>query len=444
MSDGREARDRRPTVVVAVAFIVLQLAYQLAIQPFSAPDEQAHLSYVRALSDDHRLPTLEALPQRVRDTSGRTIGWTDAPTGLPGPHTPEAQQPPLAYLGFALLRAVTKPLGLGDRWLRCLGLLWGLLTILVLARYAERELADHPLAATTLPALVLLSGPVYYLAAVNNDGLSILLGAWLSTQLLETLTHAPERRRTVWLGLAWGLGLATKSTFLVFLPAVYVLVWLQHRRASQSRHDALLACGLVSLMAVLPVGWWWLHNHALYGPFLPRAHARPLLNQLSDLWTHADALSLAVVQLLITLVYWLPTALFHLWLLLPMWSVAMGIFLLIWAVWTLGLCGLRDGWAGLSDGLRRGVGMSLALLGLMTVLYGAQFWFQDFQVALFGGRYFLPLTVATSLPWLLGLEGAVEPERRRAAGWVVIALLVVLALVLYPLALHPPSAGLPA
>jgi hypothetical protein len=158
----------------------------------NAPDEPAHVGYVKILADERRLPD--------REDSGVTYEW---------------HQPPLYY-------ALALPLyGGGARAMRWVSLLCGLgsLALIFLAvRKVFRN--DAPLAvfATGIAALLPMREAVY--AAVGNDALVELLFSAVLYQIVLAFTNGFTARRAAYIGMIVGAALLTKANGVILLPIV--------------------------------------------------------------------------------------------------------------------------------------------------------------------------------------------------------------------------------
>src|SRR5262245_25942561 len=199
--------------------IALGLAMRLAL-PFALPlgdlvrnrlqglnDEPAHLRYVEYVATRHDLPV-----QMHRFEEPGAFGRADF----------EFHQPPLYYILAAPLYSLAGP-GRGLLACRLFSALCGLATLVLLWRL----LRSSPLPGFVIwPAMMFATlwlRPAYFCAVVSNDALSWLIGAGLVALLWVRPGGRPGARRAVALGVLLGLGLLTKSTLLVFLPAVLIV-----------------------------------------------------------------------------------------------------------------------------------------------------------------------------------------------------------------------------
>ena len=250
---------------------------------FALVDERAHFAYAVEVADFGRLPWLgrarispeiEALDEGVYPAPPRVDPRT---RGLAG-FSYEAFQPPLFYaLAAPVTRLAGEDLRVRLRALRALGLLLLLATAAVLWRLAAR--VAGPGAAIGVGALALcvlaLPGVVVRTVTVSNAGLELLLGAVAALALWEARARGSGR----WLvaaGAVVGLGLLTRTTFVVFVP---VLLWVAR---GLPRRPALLALAL----PVLLLAPWIASNLDRYGAPTASAVVRemqePFLNPTGE------------------------------------------------------------------------------------------------------------------------------------------------------------------
>jgi 4-amino-4-deoxy-L-arabinose transferase-like glycosyltransferase len=267
---------RAALYLILAVFTVLALLYSAIVPIFEAPDETAHVSFVRFLRANKRLPQ--------QGQSG------------------EAHQPPLYYILAAL---ISLPAGVDDlaelerlnpNWawagvgqdinaiyhtaaelfpwrgatlaihlMRILSVLLGVSTVLVVYLMGLELFPSAPLiplAAATIAAF----NPqfVFISSVVNNDSLANLCAAVALWMMVRLLLGRTNRWTLLGLGLALGLGLMAKQSLLVLIPlAALVLAYASFRQRSLRM---LLEAGLIVGGVVLFIaGWWYLRNLALYG-----------------------------------------------------------------------------------------------------------------------------------------------------------------------------------
>lgn len=209
-----------------------------------APDEAAHVAYVRAVHDG-RLPSPG---DQARDPRKQSYEW---------------HQPPLYYA----LAAAAWPLG--ERGMRAVSIAFaaaGLLLVLL----AARELWPHdPLYAITALALAaLIPGHIAINSVVNNDALlELCFDAALYIGVIS-LVRGITSGRAVALGAAAGLAVLTKTTGLLLVPimlALYGILWL---RGQPARRVAAHCATTIALLLLLP-GWWFARNVRHFGQPVP-------------------------------------------------------------------------------------------------------------------------------------------------------------------------------
>jgi len=243
--------------VVAV-FVVLSLTFNFRTPVgnngyFHTPDEGAHISYVRYVAEQGRLPRFE--------------GYGGA--GY------EAHQPPLYYTLSALVWKVAQGL-LPEpaRAVRLLSMLFGVLLILTVYRIGLLLMPDVPaVALVSAGVAALLPMHVAICSAVNNDSLTNLLFALVLMEfaLLYTQTK-PSRWIAMRMGLWAGLAGLTKVTALLLVPTMAV-GWLM---VSRTRGTKVWLGMLVSVGLALAMMFpWFVRNMQLYDdPLLLRAFER--------------------------------------------------------------------------------------------------------------------------------------------------------------------------
>ncbi len=275
---------------------------------------------------------------------------------------------------------------------------------------------------------------------VSNDGAAMAAGAVVLWRLLRGLREPYRPADLALLGLALGLGLATKSTLLVYLPAAAVAA-VACRGEGRPRW---WAAAVVLLVAALPVAWWWWHNQTSYGSALVRAHARPTLYSVPHLLAASrdlgsDLLVLATSLLTVSVV-WLPTCVMPLWLLLNRLALSYLVGGLCWVLALLCLLGPRGRPADIFTRPQRlARRYSLALVVLMLLIYTHQYLFQDFLVALFAGRYFLTIFGAILVPLLTGWAVSLGARQRAGAGRRLALFGVAASLLCWPIVVSPPA-----
>jgi 4-amino-4-deoxy-L-arabinose transferase-like glycosyltransferase len=208
----------------------------------NAPDEAAHVQYVRSL-------TRGVMPTQAT-AAGDPLGY-------------EWHQPPLYYaIGTAFLP-------MGEKGLRGLSIVCGLLSLLVIYRTARLFVPNEPefaVLATGIAAFI--PTHIALTSAVNNDALLELLCCVVLLLLLTAFRSGLNVWRATWIGVCIGLALLTKVTGLLLLPTALFAFGLMRMHGETPK---TLWRGVAAMLAgfVVVGGWWFVRNRSLYGQFLP-------------------------------------------------------------------------------------------------------------------------------------------------------------------------------
>lgn len=234
--------------LIAAAYIGFSLGH-LYITPvlsantgslINAPDEPAHLGYVRILAEERRLPD--------RADAGSTYEW---------------HQPPLYYLLAAPLQ------GSGAHALRWVSLLCGLGSLGFIFLAVRRIFPnDAPLAvyAVGIAALLPMRQAVY--ASFGNDALVELLFSAALYQLVLAFTNGFTSRRAALLGLIVGAAILTKANGVLLLPVIAAAVYYLWRGGESIGSLARSAVFVLSL-AFCCTFFWFFRNVRLYHELTP-------------------------------------------------------------------------------------------------------------------------------------------------------------------------------
>ena len=264
-------RTKLALAFVVLVYLCVGALYAIKTPDWQVPDEPAHYNYVRQLVEGRGLPVLEL--------GDYDQGYLDL---LRSERFPpklsvevveyEDHQPPLYYaLSAPLYRVFDGAL----TPLRLFSVVLGAGVVLLAFAVAATVFPDAPLLALGAAAFVaFLPQHVAMMAGVNNDGLAeLLIGVvlWMSVRWV----HKPTSGRwLVGLGVALGLGLVTKTTFVPIVPVVALAVVVAWWRdpgtagvplAARPWRELLRALALVFVPAALIAAPWWIRNLSLYG-----------------------------------------------------------------------------------------------------------------------------------------------------------------------------------
>lgn len=257
------------------------------IFPLDAPDEPSHFNYVMQVHSFHKLPQVFISgpghldrPSTGQDSQTRDMldyfGFTEF-RGMPY----ESSQPPLYYVGVALLIA---PLDENRLLLlyaaRLVSVLLGVGAVCSLWFGLRALWPGVPLVVWGIPfALTLLPQFAFVTSTVTNDAATVFFGALLFAVWAYGLRAAQERkvRPLLWglaAGLVTALGLLCKLTMVVTLPGTLLWLWWLTSADPHSTPESPVSKRvrpfLVSVLALgapllVIVGWWVVRNLFVYG-----------------------------------------------------------------------------------------------------------------------------------------------------------------------------------
>ncbi len=233
--------------ILIVIYIVLAMMHMQNVPTGqtgyqNAPDEAAHLLYVRKLASGH-------LPNRAESQSD-PIGY-------------EWHQPPLYY-------ALAVPLsGMDDKSVRYVSIVLGILCILFAAYAAKLLYPDCPIIwalAAAFPALI--PTHIAITSSVNNDVLLELCFSGSIIVMLLSLQKSFSISRAVWLGVWISAALLAKSNGLLLIPIV-LAACLLFIKNGQPIKTVVTNLGIAFITILILSGWWFVHNFRIYGELLP-------------------------------------------------------------------------------------------------------------------------------------------------------------------------------
>jgi hypothetical protein len=295
----------RAAALIVLLILIHSLVLALTNPLGEAPDEPAHMEYVRFVVVDQRLPVQCAAPC-VSDVDG------------------EGHQPPLAYLLAALVsapfieqtdwvpqainpqflwRGGSDPQALvhGNRedwpWQGTI-LAWRLMRMVSVLLISATAWLVYVLATristpqTGIIAILLLAlSPQTAIigSTVSNDALL----AFLSVAVLILVVDTRRVRDLLGVGALLGLALLTKQSAVVLLPVVLIA---SLRTKTWSHRVAALFLG--TLVTLFVAGWWYLRNLQLYGDVFGMQLFQQTYAAAGINWQAADSWRTAFVQLM--------------------------------------------------------------------------------------------------------------------------------------------------
>lgn len=313
----------RQVALVVAAFALLSLQAVFSIQHNNGPDEPSHLEYVHILAWQHRLPRVDETHviqhpppyYLAMAVLWRALGVRQRPESLPRDMRAVAMLTPRAILG--------------RRVLRCSSVVFGCVTLLLLAATLAAAGVPERHQGWLLAVIALNPMMQYISAVVGNEAASVCYSSWVGLVLVRAFRRGGLTvRGALWLGAMVGAGTWVKQTTLFAVPPLLVVVWTAGARTE--RPARLAAC----LGGLLVAGCGWpLYSKHLSGHFFPNYVApanqdymgyQTLHNPLKmlDLWLTIICTSLLpdwsngfvnrYIPGLVTLLFWLLLA--GLWL----------------------------------------------------------------------------------------------------------------------------------
>ena len=253
-----------------LAYLALGALFAVRTPPWQAPDEPAHVNYVRQLVEGD-WPVI-APGDWDQAYLSQIVGAEFAPAYPVDGITYEDWQPPLYYLLQAPIYALT---GGSLTAMRLLSVALGA-GVVALAYIVGRAVFGRVAPALAVAAFVaFLPQHLAILGSVNNDALSELIIAAILALLVTRWPDAPpeggrsERRRLLALGLLLGAGFLTKGQAYLMAPVVGVFLLVRYwpRPDKSPRPVRSLASVLlwVFVPALLMGAVVWGRNAAVYG-----------------------------------------------------------------------------------------------------------------------------------------------------------------------------------
>lgn len=243
--------DRVALGILIALYLILALLHALVTPTGQtgyqdAPDEAAHVNYVRVLARGHLpVPSDPALPKAE---------WAKAY---------EWHQPPLYY-------AIDVPfLALGERGARFLSILCGVICLLLIFRTVRVFAPDDSVLALTAVGIAALTPEhIAITSTVNNDALLEVCFSSVILVLIRSLKGGFTLGRACWLGLWLATALLTKLTGLLLLP-VAALGLLLCIRTGEKPSSVLKNAGVSAAIVVLLCSVWFIRNVRLYHEPVP-------------------------------------------------------------------------------------------------------------------------------------------------------------------------------
>ena len=293
---------RRTFLTILLVYLLLAIAYSVAQPLGEAPDEADHYAYVRYLGLNRQLPagpevTQSKHPPLYHAAAAALTFWTGLdfdflrsnPDAFP---LGGGSAPPNFFVHTTLESFPWRGGALAMHLGRLLSVLLGAVTVWVTWRLG-RELFPERAEVGLLAAAFLagLPGFLYIAGAMSNDNAAAAFGSLALLLLAQALRRGASWKRSLGLGLVFGLGLLSKVGTLALWPLAIVALagafWPQRRQP----RAWLLAAGHAGLawgLGLLVASPWLLRNWRLYGDPMGWSLVRATVDQRPGPLTGAD------------------------------------------------------------------------------------------------------------------------------------------------------------
>lgn len=393
---------------VLLVYLALAALYAVRTPDWQAPDEPAHVNYIRQIAADGALPVLEAGDwQQAYQNELTARGFDPALLGRLDTVQYEDHQPPLYYLLQAPVYAVT---GGNLTALRMVSALLGAGVVLAAWAALRALFPERPALALTGAAFVaFLPQHLAILSSVSNDPLAELIVGLTLLVALRYLRGTKRGASPALLGLLVGLALITKTTIYFLAGVALLAVLLRGRRERWPRRTAARHVAAVLVPALILGGAWWLRNLGTYGGIdftgldrhdavtVGQPRAADYLDEVygGSLARYLDAYARTTFRSFWGQFGWMA-------LIMPGWTYT------IFAVFALGVVAgaaifvRRERWPGALSGPQRD---GLLLLGATLAFVVAAYLLYNLTFVQFQGRYLFPALIPLALLVAVGLAG---------------------------------------
>ncbi len=282
-------------VIILLIYASIGLMYARLTPLWQVPDEPAHVNYALHVARTGTLPTLQ--PGDYDAAYLERIKAARFPPNMPVTSIRyESHQPPLYYLGAALLVRLFAPTALNATsspalapavyTMRLYSLALSIALLVIVYIIMRRVFPAHPsLALAGVAFVAFIPQHVAIMAGANNDALAELVLALVLVRLVSDMNQGKVGgRNSLARGLLLGTALLTKTT--IYLPTFLAWLTFHFLQGNQSRGWARplkqgVTEGAVALALVLP---FYVRNIIVYGwPDVLglRRHAQVVVGQLT-------------------------------------------------------------------------------------------------------------------------------------------------------------------
>jgi 4-amino-4-deoxy-L-arabinose transferase-like glycosyltransferase len=269
--------DKRLFLIILVVYLVLATAVSVIVPLGEAPDEADHYAYARYLALNRTLPqgpeiTQGKHPPLYHSLAALAGGWTGMPLFLqPNPDVlPIRPDGPANFFIHGEEEHFPWQGGpLAFHLARLISVLLGGVTLWATWRIGRAAFPDRAMVGLLGAAFLAgLPGFIYISGAMNNDNAAGAFGALAVLLMVLMLQKGLSWKRTLLLGVVFGLGLLSKVGTLSLWPLLALvalgIIWPEWRRWRAWVRAGIHAVAAWMLGGII-ASPWLLHNWRLYG-----------------------------------------------------------------------------------------------------------------------------------------------------------------------------------
>jgi len=146
--------------------------------------------------------------------------------------------------------------------MRIFGIIFLLITVIFSYKMARHILKSKLGAATVAVLIGFLPRFSYTSAGINNDALLITLSTIFLYLIIKYLSDKITLQNSIILGIVFGLGLLSKTQFIIFSPLLAGLYIYKFIKEKNNKY--ILQLALVALIILIISGWWFIFNYYHY------------------------------------------------------------------------------------------------------------------------------------------------------------------------------------
>lgn len=413
----------RVLVALLVLAAMMSALWSVAMPPWRAPDEPHHFGYIQYMAREQSVPLggrVDHYPDLLQSLNRTNLGIAMGQEGAywdPDARDPNnaAGHPPLYYSLMLPAYGISSGGSIETQLyvLRICGAAIFMMLVAVSYQLARRVFPRARYFQIGVPLLIILHPQLGMVSAsVNNDALLALLFTWFLYQLVVFAQGDFSYRRASLIGVAIGLGMLTKSSFmLAYLIALAVFGSLLFIKSGQ-RERLAKAAGTALGLSVLICGWFYLRNYIELGE--AQSYARTAVYGTDNPWTLWTATSFRsqVIASFIGNFSWLTVPITHDGL---YWFRRISQFAFFGLVAGLGLGWWRRNLQAIKPWILFLMAGSIALFLLSITFF-------ELRIGGAQGRYLFPAIFPFWALFLVGITGWLPRSWRARATAVVVSL----------------------